>query len=791
MTGKKLTHSPTEADLEAEIQGALRKAFPWIPGKSLQHQVTFSVTFGHAKIAIDAVQQLRAEGRADVLISWDQTPLCVLELKRSGAALTAEDEAQGLSYANLLRPRFPLVVVTNGEETRFLESHTSNAWQPSSPSEQELKNLMTAASNAASADLKSAIGTLMGSNPAVWLQGVRHASQGQLNDLTGAWNEPLRPFVRGFLFPRKASLAVLKALESGGRLLLIEGAPLVGKSSVLREIVLRTLKMDGLAVLFVPADEGSGIFQKIANILSETLAWPVTSDEARTWLSRLSRAQGPALVLAVDGVGPEHERLRRELEDLSSSAFGPQLRLVVTADDAVAKQLTLHPKGRQASPIGQRLDGAIGLDVLDDDEFDRAAEALWDRRMGIMHGGRSAQELRVPWILRALGGRYAPEPGEKPDHAAVLPPQLSLDLIIHTRERFTDDELRRQFRETAKAVLRDAEDVKRPIALMLESMATFVVRRQTLREFLELSEIESLITRGFLKPVLHTSGEAVLFVRLPELLASEASIVLASDLIERARKDAAETAKWLVTLTSRLPLGDIIAAYSFADAVHGKVGVPLNVLAALVSMPPKKTPIAPGTKAAIHVPGIGIMDMTFQADGSVVGELGGRSHTFPADPDEGVGHLMGDFHSWLILSHLAGQRMVIDRDGEAIRIDLPLLAKVGTCPHVLRRPDTLLEGRGILTHNIAGYGEIACHEAGIVEPITYSLFKMLSTEGPEQESWIQEAIDEGSLALLTRVDIALRETEKLADEVLRPWAKRMRTERIAPALQAALARQVK
>jgi hypothetical protein len=338
--------------------------------------------------------------------------------------------------------------------------------------------------------------------------------------------------------------------------------------------------------------------------------------------------------------------------------------------------------------------------------------------------------------------------------------------------------------------LRDAEDVKRPIALMLEAMATFVIRRQTLRQFLELSEIESLITRGFLKPVLHASGEAVLFVRLPELLASEASIVLASDLVERARKDAAEAAKWLVTLTSRLPLGDIIAAFSFADAVRGNVGVPLNVVSELVAMPPKQTPITPGMKAAIHIPGVGMMEMTFQADGSFVGELEGRQRTFPADPDEGTGQLMGNYHPWLILSHLAGQRMVIDRAGEAIRIDLPLLAKVGACPHVLRRPDTVLEVRGVPTHRVAGYGEVVCHAAGIVEPITFSLFKMLSTEGPEQETWIQEALDEGSLALLTRVDIALRETAKLADDVLRPWAERVRTERIAPALQGALAREL-
>jgi hypothetical protein len=193
-------------------------------------------------------------------------------------------------------------------------------------------------------------------------------------------------------------------------------------------------------------------------------------------------------------------------------------------------------------------------------------------------------------------------------------------------------------------------------------------------------------------------------------------------------------------------------------------------------------------KAAIHMPGIGMMEMTFQADGSFVGEFEGHRHTFPADPDEDPA-LMGNSHAWLILSLLAGQRVAIKRDGELYRIDLALLGKVGSCPHVLRRPDNLLGGRGVLNHRIRGYGEVVCHAAGIVEPITFSLFKMLSTEGCQQEGWIQDALDENSLALLARIDIALRETAKLADDVRRPWAERL-AERIAPALREALACEV-
>ena len=52
-----------------------------------------------------------------------------------------------------------------------------------------------------------AVATLMGSAPAVWMQAVRAASNAHILEMTGDWDEPSRPFVRSFLFPRKAAWA--------------------------------------------------------------------------------------------------------------------------------------------------------------------------------------------------------------------------------------------------------------------------------------------------------------------------------------------------------------------------------------------------------------------------------------------------------------------------------------------------------------------------------------------------------------------------------------------------------
>jgi hypothetical protein len=780
MATEVLTKNPTEADLEAKIHAALCRAFPWVPEGALTHQVRFSFAIGRTTVEIDGATA--AEGRTDILVQLRGKPLAVFELKRQGSALSREDEAQGLSYAKVMDPPYPLVVITNGDETRRLAAHTGEPWQPETQSEEAFAKLVDSAGRVATSAIKEAVSTLMGSSPTVWMNAVRTASATHIREMTGDWDEPSRPFVRNFLFPRKATFATLDLLGKGHRFFLIHGAPLVGKSSVLRELTVRSVASEDMAVLFVDADEGRGILQAVADLLASALSWPVTIEEARDWVRKLSQADGPALVLAVDGIGPDHDVARRELEDLSSPTFGPQLRLIVTVDDGVAAKLMKHQNGRQGSTIARRVGVDMGLGLLDHAEFEMAAKALWARRMGLQKGAASALELRVPWVLRALGGHYAPGAEEMPDHAVVLPAQLSLDIIGHARDRFPDPELRREFLGLARAVLHDAEDPELPPALKLEAMATFVVRRETLERHLDRKDIDHLMSCGYVKSAIHESGAYVLYVRVPELLASEASRVLADDLIARAAANMAEAAQWIDAVTSRIPLGDIIAAHAFADIASSQRSIPVGVLRALIDTSPRYVPIAAGTRAATHIAGVGIVDLTFDEDGSITYEANGKTEKVLPDPDEPPGWL-GNHHPWMILSHLAGLPMAYGDDAE--RLDLSLLGLVGSSSHVLRRPDNFMSESGVWTHTIPGYGEVLCHAAGIVEPVTLSMYKMLTREGPAQQKWIERALEAGSLGLLARIDVALREIEKQVGPAAK-WASATRRNLIEPALSKAV-----
>jgi len=785
MSVKQETLWPTEADFEADLQTALRRTFPWLPAGSIRHQTRFSFDFGRARIEIDGKEQSRAMGRADVLLYSDQQSLAVLELKRAAQPLLDSDIAQGLSYARMLHPSPPLVAVTNGSDLVLLETHTGNEWKPASPSEAEFASLITQAAKVATADLKQAVSTLMGSNPAVWMQAIRQASKLTVAELSGKWDEQLLPFTPDFLLPRKATAIALYLLRQNKRLLLIEGPPLSGKSNLLLELMSQTESVDDLAVLFLESESGTGILQTLATTLSNTLSWPVTRDEARDWLLRLSRTAGPSLIIAVDGFGPGRDDIRADVEDLTSHLFGNRVRVVMTLDDSLADQLVLNSTGRKKSAIGRRSE-RIHLDKLDDDEFELAAQLLGQHRMIIMDGGQYSPDLRIPWVLRDIASRIIPqERYQNTKLAAGVPPIVGLDLIEHTRSRFQDHELRRMARATAQAVLNDVDDKSRPFSLVLESMATYTVRRQSLLKFLQGSDLDKLIQRGFLRPMLHESGDAVLVVRVPELIASEAADLLAIELLAKAKEDAKSTAEWLARKAASIPLGDVVGAQALIDAAHRHGSLPLSLIQALIASPPEKKAMSPGTKAAFYLPGAGTVDMTFQDGGSIVLQAHGQRHKIESDPGDEQPFAYGSVHSYLILSHLASRPFAIDQEGEiGPRLDPAILMEVGACPVVLRAAQNPPEiGSGILVHELPD-AEIVCEKSGIVEPITLSIFWFLGAADQLASEWLEDALERSSYPLLSRIHIALSELAGSADKQRSNFARQALDSRVKSALAA-------
>lgn len=753
MPGKRVTTEETEADLEARVRTAIKVAFPWLPDGAIKHQIKFSFKFGRQTLVVDAGKS-RAEARLDILLEMDGKPLAVMELKRPSIKLTDDDGAQGLSYARLVQPPAPLVVVTNGKEVTVLETSTGKPWQPASASDDAFVALMAQASRVASADIRHAVETLMGTSPNAWMQAVRYVSADTINELTASRDEPALPFLADFLTPRGATHQLWRHLIAGDRLLVLEGPPLSGKSNVLRELCLRTTQSDSIAILYVETGVGLGALQTVADALSRSLSWPVSPNNARDWLIRVSHHEGVRLVLAFDGIQTTDPTSVREIEDLSSGTFGPSLSVVVAMDEAVSQSVLMAANQRAPSPLGRR-SKLVRVGNLGEGEFKLARELLGRRRLFLMSGADMAPEYREPWVLRTIcSSAQAALKCKAETQAVSLPSLLGLRLLELVRKRFVDvPELRRMFRGLAHSMIADAQDTTRPAELVLQQLEMGVIRRGAARSELEPDDLQWLIDHGFVRPGMHDDAGATILVRLPELLASEMAYALADELVKRRQEDLDETAAWISGAASNLPLGEVVAAQAIVDVANRSSGLPVGLISALVDMPPEREVLDAGGRYAMMLPNGTMVDIAFEADGKGFVVIDGEQHEIDLGAEEQITYK--NIHPWLILSHVASIPFEVEGEHGMEREDPNLLLQIGTCPMPLRGnrgPDSL---RMLPTTDFPGGVSTVHPDAGIIEPITLGILDYLTAAEDQAENWIALAASSGSIALLSRLQTAL------------------------------------
>lgn len=772
-----------EAELEARIAHAVRQALPFLKADDIRHQLRFTIRLGHQLIEVDGKAAL-ATGRCDILLVKDDRPLAIMELKRPDLALSEDDRAQGVSYARVVEPWAPLVVVTNGTDTRFFSTFTGAAWEPDDPSEQALAKLFDTSASLAEADLRNAVETLLGPGPSVWMPLVRAITDDTLGDLTGEWDDPLRPFAKGLLFPRKATSEIAHRLHRGACAVIVAGTPLSGKSNVLRELALRLNREDDHAVLMLDASSARhGILQTVANVMTQSFGWSVSTDNVRSWLLKLSdAANAPSLVLVVDGA--DTESMRAELDELASAAFGSNLQLVLAFDKSRVETLTMNTTGRQTTRFGNLAGEPVPVELLDDEEFAAMTQVMGHHRIGFMDGAQRALEYRIPWLVRSVvADVLADEEYTNDKLEARLPSLVGLERLEHARKRFAHDHLLvGRYMTLAEAVIDNLGKRDKSVSFLIASAHAFVCRLETARAHLGEADLQALIEGGYLKHSLLSSGERIVVPQAPELLAVTTSRVLAQRLIEDVGDDVEEATKRLVRTCAHIPAGDVVGARSIVDAAALRGGLPSGVISSLLDSPPHKEELTPGMRVAIPVSGLEL-DATVDKDGNLlVTGPGGSRHLIELEIDDET--LMGGLTSWLILSHVAGAPVCAIREGKEDIVgwlDIDLLVQVGTCPFPLRQPTVGIID-GVRQHDGPGC-TIVCHKEGIIEPITFSLMRAMRFDGQRGELLVDEAVQSNNIPLLARLHIALSRLSRISEQDVAGWAAEALEKRVWPALR--------
>lgn len=88
----------------------------------LSFEDQFTIALGRGRFNVNGREQRIANGRLDILCKRDSDNLCVIEVKAEGVNLTDDDRVQGLTYARLMEPMAPFVIVTNGSKTKVFNT---------------------------------------------------------------------------------------------------------------------------------------------------------------------------------------------------------------------------------------------------------------------------------------------------------------------------------------------------------------------------------------------------------------------------------------------------------------------------------------------------------------------------------------------------------------------------------------------------------------------------------------------------------------------------------------------
>ncbi len=769
----------SEADLESRLAAALAAAFPNIPRDQLVEQRRFTVRLGHQTHEFDSAAQWEKSGRADIIIFYEGRPLALLEVKREDLALTHADYEQAQSYATQLTPRPPLVIVTNGAETRIYDANTGQTWSAEDDAAAAVAQLIANAAKAAAADMRWATEALMGRETGVWTRIVRARTAALIAEMTDLPGVAGHPFARDLLFPRLATLNAIKTLKVGPTFTVIEGAPATGKTSLLRELALRTEDSEDLAVLMLRGS-GPGLFQALANLFAAELEWNLTANDARQWLRRMSSGSvGPALIVAIDGVD-RGSPMAADLEELASLHPGDKLRVILTTDRP--EGLLMAPNGRTETGLGANAT-QIELGPLGLHEFNAARRALQAANITFLDGAEYAADYRAPWVLRTIYDKVVRDPRyEDPTRGVLLPASLGLELVNAAREAYAGQtDLLRGYRLLARDTLIDPKG--RSAELALAASNGFVIPQDALSGEAR-DRLVGLSAANWVRTYRHAGQEDVVVPTAPAAFLAELAYVAGEELGRRAEANPFDAGVWLGRRLDAIYLGDLVGAQAIKSLAERTGGFSSGIVDGLLSIKPEEK-FVERALIALATPDGQVVHLRVEDGKAYLSDRHGNVCGEAVELGAERSSMYSDTTAWMILGQLARLPTAAVGDDDQ-RMDAWILLNIGQCPFPLLRATE--EGLGHLEHDLGDLGRVLCQDQGPIETATQAMADLLSRPWAHGEAWVDAALKSGSLPLIHRVMIALRTVRARGLPKLSEWAHGLLQDRLLPTITAAITR---
>ena len=95
---------------------------------------------------------------------------------------------------------------------------------------------------------------------------------------------------------------------------------------------------------------------------------------------------------------------------------------------------------------------------------------------------------------------------------------------------------------------------------------------------------------------------------MPELVASEVALWLAKQINDDCPQGTEVMATRLSKIAGAIPFGDLVAAQAILDSATHSKGLQISLIEALMDMQPRTDGLTVGTKVAIDLPGVGVLN---------------------------------------------------------------------------------------------------------------------------------------------------------------------------------------
>ena len=403
-----------EATLEERIGSVLKITFPSFQKLKVKHQESFSIKFGHHNVTVDAKEPSEYPTRAiyDILLTTedDKTNLILLELKKEGKTITAEDIEQGLSYARLIHPMPPLTLISNGVENIFLNTYSKTKIEKNSVDIEFLQKSIDGAFSLATNDFKQSVDILLNKNPQILSQIINDISASRFDKLKGELSDFTKPICEDFILKRDY-ISELKEKCGEKNLIGIIGHTFSGKTNILYDFY-RNYHVKDSAIYYLDCKENNySIFQQFSNHLTKELRFSINTEKIREWIiSSLNNIENVSFTFLFDNFGTNtSHKLKEEIVELIDLLHGSKHTIVFTIDLLNYKHIAKDKFRNYLTYFGKDT-YTLEVNELNISEFESSSIKLYNVSKSFFeHGAHFSIEYRQPRIQRLLAAFFVKE----------------------------------------------------------------------------------------------------------------------------------------------------------------------------------------------------------------------------------------------------------------------------------------------------------------------------------------------------------------------------------------------